>query len=101
MTLLSHTVLLTVSKYRIEFLGLFGSTWFIDLVLVQGTETLKRIIERCEIGCMYPLVLFDITGGAEYIGYCKGGSSAPSTYFLGNNRLSIQLHFSFCLSSNS
>ncbi|PCD45971.1 hypothetical protein AU210_001389 [Fusarium oxysporum f. sp. radicis-cucumerinum] len=34
----------------IESLGLLGSTWFIDLVLVQGTETLKRIFERCEIG---------------------------------------------------
>lgn len=68
-------------NYRIESLGLLGSTWFIDLVLVQGTETLKRIFERCEIGCEYPLVLFDITGGAEDIGYCKGGSPAPSTCF--------------------
>ncbi|KAM5525624.1 hypothetical protein FOXYSP1_01667 [Fusarium oxysporum f. sp. phaseoli] len=43
--------------YRIESPGLLGSTWFVDLVLVQGTETLKRIFERCEIGWRQPSAL--------------------------------------------
>lgn len=98
--LLSHTVL-TMCEYSIRSLGLLGSTWFIDLVLVQGTETLKRILERCEIGCECPLVLFDIMRGAEDIGCCKGGGTAPSTCFQGNYWLLIRLPFFFCLSSSS
>ncbi|KAL5616373.1 hypothetical protein FOBRF1_005121 [Fusarium oxysporum] len=50
-------VFLRLRRHLPLCIRLLGSTWFIDLVLVQGTETLKRIFERCEIGWRQPSAL--------------------------------------------